>query len=83
MAGTAQSQNSPAGNCQISKSGGLFAQGSKDLVPDLTNFYAQYASIEPWLKTTTPTPQKEWRQSASSNPPPNHRRIISFFVAAS
>ena len=35
----------------------------KDLVPDLTNFYAQYASIEPWLKTTSPTPQKEWRQS--------------------
>src|SRR5450755_2219990 len=30
----------------------------KDLVPDLTNFYAQYASIEPWLKTTSPTPQK-------------------------
>src|SRR5712671_6617110 len=23
----------------------------KDLVPDLTNFYAQYASIEPWLHT--------------------------------
>src|SRR5215472_16304080 len=23
----------------------------KDLVPDLTNFYAQHASIEPWLKT--------------------------------
>lgn len=22
----------------------------KDLVPDLTNFYAQYASVEPWLK---------------------------------
>ena len=22
-----------------------------------------YASIEPWLKTTTPTPQKEWKQS--------------------
>ncbi|NVN86069.1 MAG: succinate dehydrogenase iron-sulfur subunit [Rhodopseudomonas sp.] len=35
----------------------------KDLVPDLTNFYAQYASIEPWLQTVTPTPQKEWRQS--------------------
>ena len=35
----------------------------KDLVPDLTNFYAQYASIEPWLRTTSPTPQKEWRQS--------------------
>ena len=35
----------------------------KDLVPDLTQFYAQYASIEPWLKTDTPTPQKEWKQS--------------------
>ncbi len=35
----------------------------KDLVPDLTNFYAQYASIEPWLKTVSPTPQKEWQQS--------------------
>ena len=23
----------------------------KDLVPDFTHFYAQYASIEPWLKT--------------------------------
>ena len=23
----------------------------KDPVPDLSNFYAQYASIEPWLKT--------------------------------
>jgi len=28
----------------------------KDLVPDLTNFYAQYAAIEPWLKTETPAP---------------------------
>ena len=35
----------------------------KDLVPDLTLFYAQYASIEPWLKTETPQPQKEWVQS--------------------
>jgi succinate dehydrogenase / fumarate reductase iron-sulfur subunit len=35
----------------------------KDLVPDLTHFYAQYASIEPWLKTTTPEPQTEWSQS--------------------
>jgi succinate dehydrogenase / fumarate reductase iron-sulfur subunit len=35
----------------------------KDLVPDLTNFYAQYASIEPWLHTSSPTPEKEWRQS--------------------
>ena len=35
----------------------------KDLVPDLTNFYAQHRSIEPWLKTTTPKPEKEWPQS--------------------
>ena len=35
----------------------------KDLVPDLTLFYAQYASIEPWLHTETPEPQKEWIQS--------------------
>jgi succinate dehydrogenase / fumarate reductase, iron-sulfur subunit len=35
----------------------------KDLVPDLTNFYAQHASIEPWLKTTSVTPEKEWKQS--------------------
>ena len=35
----------------------------KDLVPDLTLFYAQYASIEPWLKTETPEPRTEWRQS--------------------
>ena len=26
----------------------------KDLVPDFTHFYAQYASIQPWLKTVTP-----------------------------
>lgn len=35
----------------------------KDLVPDLSTFYAQYASIEPWLHTQTPMPEKEWRQS--------------------
>jgi succinate dehydrogenase / fumarate reductase iron-sulfur subunit len=35
----------------------------KDLIPDLTLFYAQYASIEPWLHTKTPEPQTEWRQS--------------------
>src|ERR671911_377023 len=35
----------------------------KDLVPDLTNFYAQYASIQPWLQTVSPNPEKERRQS--------------------
>ena len=28
----------------------------KDLVSDLTNFYAQYASVEPWMKSDTPAP---------------------------
>ncbi|HKE45622.1 MAG TPA: succinate dehydrogenase iron-sulfur subunit [Steroidobacteraceae bacterium] len=28
----------------------------KDLVPDLTQFYAQYASVKPWLQTRTPAP---------------------------
>jgi succinate dehydrogenase / fumarate reductase iron-sulfur subunit len=28
----------------------------KDLVPDLSNFYAQYAAVQPWLKTRTPAP---------------------------
>lgn len=28
----------------------------KDLVPDMTNFYAQYASIKPWIQTQTPPP---------------------------
>jgi succinate dehydrogenase iron-sulfur subunit len=35
----------------------------KDLVPDMTHFYAQHRSIEPWLQTDTPAPPKEWRQS--------------------
>jgi len=28
----------------------------KDLVPDLTNFYAQYVSIKPWIQTQSPPP---------------------------
>merc|ERR1712187_590878 len=37
----------------------------KDLVPDLTNFYNQYKSIEPWLKRKEPRQegQKEYLQS--------------------
>jgi succinate dehydrogenase / fumarate reductase iron-sulfur subunit len=35
----------------------------KDLVPDLTLFYAQYASVQPWLQTETPEPRTEWKQS--------------------
>jgi succinate dehydrogenase / fumarate reductase iron-sulfur subunit len=35
----------------------------KDLVPDMTNFYMGHASIEPWLKTDTPAPEREWLQT--------------------
>ncbi|MGD8711013.1 MAG: succinate dehydrogenase iron-sulfur subunit [Ectothiorhodospiraceae bacterium] len=28
----------------------------KDLVPDMTHFYAQYASIRPWIRTQSPAP---------------------------
>ena len=35
----------------------------RDLVPDLSQFYQQYSSIEPWLHTTTVEPKTEWTQS--------------------
>ena len=35
----------------------------KDLVPDLTQFYAQHNSIQPYLQTVSPAPQTEWKQS--------------------
>jgi len=36
----------------------------KDLVPDLTQFYAQYAAVKPWLQTRAPAPAgQERRQS--------------------
>ena len=35
----------------------------KDLVPDMSNFYAQYASIKPWLRSQSPAPARERLQS--------------------
>jgi len=35
----------------------------KDLVPDLTQVYAQYQSIQPWLQTVSPAPERERLQS--------------------
>jgi succinate dehydrogenase / fumarate reductase iron-sulfur subunit len=36
----------------------------KDLVPDMTHFYAQYASIKPWISTqSVPLPDQERLQS--------------------
>jgi len=36
----------------------------KDLVPDLTSFYAQYASVRPWLSTRSPAPEGRERQQS-------------------
>ena len=46
----------------------------KDLIPDLTLFYAQYASIEPWLHTESPAPQK--RVAAVAGGPREARRPL-------
>jgi succinate dehydrogenase / fumarate reductase iron-sulfur subunit len=35
----------------------------KDLVPDMSGFFAQHVNIMPYLQTVTPQPQHEWRQS--------------------
>ena len=39
----------------------------KDLVPDLTQFYAHYASIEPWLKSAAPPPADGERRQAPAD----------------
>jgi succinate dehydrogenase / fumarate reductase iron-sulfur subunit len=46
----------------------------KDLVPDMTHFYAQHRSIEPWLQTVSPEPQKEWLQSRE-----NREKLDGFY----
>ncbi len=35
----------------------------KDLVPDMATFYEQHRLIEPYLKTETAPPDREWEQS--------------------
>lgn len=46
----------------------------KDLVPDLTNFYKQYKSIEPYLKQTKgPEPGKENLQSIE-----DRKKLVKF-----
>jgi succinate dehydrogenase / fumarate reductase iron-sulfur subunit len=47
----------------------------KDLVPDLTHFYAQYASIRPWIRTQSPAPaDKERLQS-----PEDRKKLDGFY----
>lgn len=37
----------------------------KDLIPDLNQAYAQLASVEPWLKTDSPAPERERLQTSA------------------
>jgi succinate dehydrogenase / fumarate reductase iron-sulfur subunit len=46
----------------------------KDLVPDLSHLYAQYASIKPWLQAKTPAPQRERLQS-----PEERRKLDGYY----
>ncbi len=39
----------------------------KDLVPDLTHFYAQLGSIKPWLRTETPPPPDRERLQSKAD----------------
>jgi succinate dehydrogenase / fumarate reductase iron-sulfur subunit len=39
----------------------------KDLVPDLTQFYAQYAAVKPWLQTRTPAPPDRERYQSKED----------------
>ena len=40
----------------------------KDLVPDLTQFYAQYAAVRPWLQTRDPAPAAGERRQVAAGP---------------
>jgi succinate dehydrogenase / fumarate reductase iron-sulfur subunit len=39
----------------------------KDLVPDLTHFYAQLSSIKPWLRSETPAPPDQERLQSKAD----------------
>jgi succinate dehydrogenase / fumarate reductase iron-sulfur subunit len=39
----------------------------KDLIPDLTQFYAQYAAVKPWLTTRSPAPTDRERQQSKED----------------
>ena len=39
----------------------------KDLIPDLTQFYAQYAAVKPWLTTRSPAPTDRERHQSKED----------------
>lgn len=46
----------------------------RDLVTDMTHFYAQYASIKPWIRTQSPAPDRERLQS-----PEDRKQIDGYY----
>src|SRR3546814_11493717 len=44
----------------------------KDMVPDMTHFYAQYVSITPWLRTPLPPPPARDRLPPKADRPTLH-----------
>ncbi|MEO7072662.1 MAG: 2Fe-2S iron-sulfur cluster-binding protein, partial [Rhodanobacter sp.] len=46
----------------------------RDLVTDMTHFYAQYASIKPWIRTHSPAPARERLQS-----PEDRKQIDGYY----
>lgn len=48
----------------------------KDLVPDLTNFYSQYKSIEPWLKRKEPKPVGPNGEEIEYHQTPEERQLL-------
>lgn len=48
----------------------------KDLVPDLTNFYSQYKSIEPWLKRKEPKPKGPNGEEIEYKQSPEERALL-------
>ncbi|CDR95799.1 succinate dehydrogenase iron-sulfur subunit, putative [Babesia bigemina] len=52
----------PGGQIEVQPLPGMFVL--RDLVPDMTNFYEQYRTVQPWLKRKTPKPgEAEFLQS--------------------
>lgn len=46
----------------------------KDLVPDTAHVFAQYTAIQPWLKSSTPAPERERLQS-----PQERRQLDGYY----
>jgi succinate dehydrogenase (ubiquinone) iron-sulfur subunit len=51
----------------------------KDLVVDMTNFYQQYKSVEPWLKTKKKRPSPAGREREHAQSPAERKRLDGLY----